>query len=414
MLFPQSADAKDTADIYLDNPVNYKITNNVGESVIFPYPTGDYLYEIDGDMEIVKYDDGVIGGEFDGFNKLVVKDSDIFTFTPIDGKPFEDFYVEMFSKKHERIYVNSKFPQKVEIVGNGAKVISEPGSSCIYSFGGYMPKQKISCAISGVVIGQVEVSDSSEGIILRGAGGRTSIIVANKDRTNDYGGERHYYLFGDKVLIKYKKGKVIVTPGIYLSETTRKNVRNLYLRPVNGGKNMFLTWSRVKKAKSYVIYKYDPTRKKYTIVGTRNGHGSNYYNVAHARNDEIYKYYIQPKSKKGGRGKNVCKRSYAVWSVAGESGKGNTTSVTTNKKSIKGKVGKSAKLKATVTTSAKDKYGNIKPLLSKSIRWYSSNKKIAVVNKKTGKVKFKKKGKCYIWAKAHNGKNSKKIKVNVK
>jgi hypothetical protein len=29
-------------------------------------------------------------------------------------------------------------------------------------------------------------------------------------------------------------------------------------------------------------------------------------------------------------------------------------------------------------------------------------------------VKFKKKGTCYIWAKAHNGKDSKKIKIVVR
>ena len=33
---------------------------------------------------------------------------------------------------------------------------------------------------------------------------------------------------------------------------------------------------------------------------------------------------------------------------------------------------------------------------------------------KTGKVKLKKKGKCRIWAKAHNGKNSRQILVTVK
>ena len=80
----------------------------------------------------------------------------------------------------------------------------------------------------------------------------------------------------------------------------------------------------------------------------------------------------------------------------------------TSKRNLKGKAGKKAVLKAFV----KSEKG--KRVLSKNIRWYSSNRKIAKIGKKTGKVSFKKKGKCYIWAKAHNGMNSKKVKVVVK
>lgn len=76
-------------------------------------------------------------------------------------------------------------------------------------------------------------------------------------------------------------------------------------------------------------------------------------------------------------------------------------------KTVKKKHGKSFRLKATLVTTKG------KTLVSKKIRWYSSNNKIAKVSK-SGKVTCKKKGTCYIWEKAHNGKNSKKIKVKVK
>ncbi|SKA67581.1 Ig-like domain (group 2) [Eubacterium uniforme] len=55
-----------------------------------------------------------------------------------------------------------------------------------------------------------------------------------------------------------------------------------------------------------------------------------------------------------------------------------------------------------------------KVILSKKIRWYCSNKRVLKINNKKGKMKALKKGKCYIWAKAHNGINSKKIKVIIK
>ena len=94
--------------------------------------------------------------------------------------------------------------------------------------------------------------------------------------------------------------------------------------------------------------------------------------------------------------------------MAKDNVKGNATKVTTNRKTIKGKPGKKVMLKATAKTNTG------KRLLSKRIRWYCSNKKIATVGRDTGKVKLKKKGKCEVWAKAHNGVNSRKIKISVK
>lgn len=84
----------------------------------------------------------------------------------------------------------------------------------------------------------------------------------------------------------------------------------------------------------------------------------------------------------------------------------NVKAAKVRRSSITGKIGKRIKLKGRVTFYK----GKAK---TKGLRWYSSNKEIAKVEKKTGKLVLKKKGICYVWAKAYNGKNSKKIKVIV-
>ena len=79
-------------------------------------------------------------------------------------------------------------------------------------------------------------------------------------------------------------------------------------------------------------------------------------------------------------------------------------SVNLNKTSIKVKAGKTKQLYKTITPSS----------ASKSVKWYSSNKKIATVNSK-GKVKGIRKGTCYITCKANDGSNKyKKCKVIVR
>ena len=71
------------------------------------------------------------------------------------------------------------------------------------------------------------------------------------------------------------------------------------------------------------------------------------------------------------------------------------------------------KLSATMKPSKYSKTTD-KKALNEKLRWYSSNPNIATVNK-DGLVKAKaKKGKCYVYAVAHNGNRSNKIAINVK
>ena len=175
---------------------------------------------------------------------------------------------------------------------------------------------------------------------------------------------------------------------------------------MNNNKNIFLSWTKVKKAKSYIVYKKDNKTGKYKKVAIRNGKETNYYTEV-ITDDNVYEYKVMAKSKKEGKGKKIGKLSYGVKAVSMTNNKGNALSVNTNKKNISIRKGKRIVLNAKITHNEKE-------LLDKKIRWCSSNKKVVRIDKKTGKLRAIKKGKCKVWAKAHNGKNSKKVVVRVK
>ena len=85
----------------------------------------------------------------------------------------------------------------------------------------------------------------------------------------------------------------------------------------------------------------------------------------------------------------------------------NYKSVKVNKTSVKIAKGKKVKIKASAVTP---KNGKVKQY--RAVKFETSNKKIATVNKK-GEIRAKKKGTCYVYAYAQNG-VYKKIKVVVR
>ena len=94
--------------------------------------------------------------------------------------------------------------------------------------------------------------------------------------------------------------------------------------------------------------------------------------------------------------------------MSGNNEKSNVVNVKLNrKKALKIKRGKVKKVKASITGIEG------KEIYNKSIRWLTSNKKVATITKQ-GKIKAKHKGTCYVWAKAHNGTNSKYLKIRIK
>ena len=396
------------------------------DNVVIENVEGNYLeYVVDnkgdvkrrGNMSVLDYgyyadpdDTEDDGGEGSEELYIEVPDSEMFVVRPRD----EDDLIEqpidfgIINQYNKYAYISAEYVKKIEIEKQEIRLTGDDESTFDYSIYSLIDndEEKIYYNVIGNTIGRLCFRQTQKGIELTGATGKTIISAEYKGAKKSIA-MKSYYMFGNKVRIYVKDGKLIVSPAPRISERETKRVTSLYLRPVNDGKNMFLTWNKVKKAKSYVVYKYDYAKRKYKRVEVR-GRNANYLNIGHADLNEKYRYKVAAMSKAKGKGKKVCKRSYPVWAVAQENAYGNASKVTTNMSEIKGKAGKAYRLKAAVSSKGD------KTLLSDNIRWYCSNHKVATIDKKTGKVKLKKKGKCRIWAKAHNGKNSRQIPIIVK
>ena len=401
-----SALTEDKARFLILDPSGLHLENAEGKYIDFKDP---YLNDNEyvGDMNIYKLEDYSDGyAEDTGQTELIIPKSNTFSFTRTDETIMDLFFVEKFVDSKHTMYVNSRQPSKITFSDNELSVSTEGGTTCDYSFGGYMPSVKRRLCVTGMTMDTATLKDGKEGIGLTGANGKVCFDLTDK-KNKKVILTKYYYIYNNNVTVKVIGDKLRVSPAVAISNRKTSKIQNLYLRPVNGDKNMFLSWDKVKKAKSYVVYKYDSSTKKYTEVAVRNGISSNFYNIPSIAAGNIYKYKVAGMTKRNGKGKVIVKTSYPVWATAKPATLGNATKVTTNKTKLVGKVGKTKKLKATVEADSTTK-------LSTYIRWYSSNKKVAKVNRKTGVVKLKRKGKCYIWAKAHNGKNSKKVVVKVR
>ena len=184
--------------------------------------------------------------------------------------------------------------------------------------------------------------------------------------------------------------------------------------------SLYLKWSKVKNADGYIIYKYDKTRGKYIKYKTIKN------NSALIFNDEIgsrtsAKYKISA-FKQAGKKKVIGQQSYPASARTYKQG---DRKVNAGKVKVRAAgesyckdysvdlayyetLKLSAKVKPDTYSKAKGK-----SVLSKKVRWYSSNTKIATVDK-NGCVKAQAKaGRCHIYTRAHNGKKSNKILIFV-
>ncbi len=158
-----------------------------------------------------------------------------------------------------------------------------------------------------------------------------------------------------------------------------------------------ITWKKVKGAESYTVYGCrcgkNKLKKLKTVRGTT-------YTQNKLKVGTYYKYYIE--ANKGGK---VIARSVKVHAATKGGRYGSPTSVKVNKKSVKLKVGRTWKIKATVKNTGKVSH-------HRPLSYESTNPKVAVVNKK-GKVKAKAAGTCTIYVYEQNG-ICKTVKITVK
>ena len=238
----------------------------------------------------------------------------------------------------------------------------------------------------------------------------TCILPSSPYKANDYtfvgwkkdGGKDNGKIF--------KSGATYVSPArnsdewernAYFEAQWKPNFKSPELVVNKSGKNIKLKWNRMIGGKGYKIYRATQKNGKYKLIKTINGKTKTTWTDKKIKNGK--KYYYKVAAYKKSKGKLVQKKS--VWAMTSTKA-AKVKSVKLNKASIKGKAGKTTKVKAKVKMTGGKK-------LSQKVRWYTSNKNVAKINRNTGKITFIKAGTCQIWAKAYNGKTSSKIKVIV-
>lgn len=203
---------------------------------------------------------------------------------------------------------------------------------------------------------------------------------------------------------------------LILKSNTNKDIKGSTYSPLKvkskkqTKKSIKLTWSKAKGAQKYVIYGNAYGKKnKMKKIATTKARSFNVKMIAGKKLKKGVYYKFIVVAQKGDKAVAVSKTTHV--STAGKKKKANPKGVMVKKsiiaKAKKLKKGKTLTLKAKVTKKKKTKV-----VKCASVRYESSNKKIATVTSK-GKVKGIKKGNCCIYAYAQNG-IAKKIKVVVK
>ena len=190
-----------------------------------------------------------------------------------------------------------------------------------------------------------------------------------------------------------------------------------------GDRQIYLDWLPVKGADGYDLYwsycdgkhnfkkfatvnknKKKYTFKKYTVI--KNGKKKTYFTKLN--NDKKYKFFVTAYKVKNGKKIHLAKSNYLHVAMK-QSDMTNAKKVLVNKSKV------SLSIKETFKVKARIKYERWwrKPVDHvKMFRYFSTNKKVVKVTR-TGTIKAKGKGTCYVYVIANNG-AYKKIKITVK
>lgn len=176
-------------------------------------------------------------------------------------------------------------------------------------------------------------------------------------------------------------------------------------------RSLRVQWKRVEGASGYVIYRKNPGKKRYRKVKTVTGGKSVRWTDKKLKEGKVYTYVVKSYQKVAG--KKVYSKS-SCWASARTDGqkdkKVNVGKVKLQKNLTLG-IRMTAKSGAKLTPK-KYKKGKGKKVISKNLRYRSSNPGIATVDKKGVVTAGVNTGSCYIYATAHNGLTA-KMKVTV-
>jgi hypothetical protein len=392
-MMPLMAFAADagTTQLQIPSGANYTITNEEGKILHY-----NGIGNISGDMRVINTD--IIPIEPSPEAYLTVDKSSSFTIVNHEKGvtyiyiPNKEYFISVEAKGEDCIKLSLEGGERTATVtGNNAAFTVDLVMDPIVTVSGYTTS---SCAIS----------ETGKGVRIQGISGQFSIDVADVNTSN----ERSFDLFslGGVVNFNELSGKTIRVAGaikLYPKEYSRVSV--LHVCKMADPNKLLLYWGKVKRAKGYIIYKYDSGSGKYKKIARTEGKENRAWVDISVAAGKTYHYKVASYTKKTDINR-ASRMSYTVSGVTQHTKYENVHKISLSKTVLKGKAGKSAKLTATLTTVKGKK------VISKSVRWYSMNKKVATVGK-TGNVVFKKKGVCYIYAKAHDGMNSIKVRVTV-
>ena len=166
-----------------------------------------------------------------------------------------------------------------------------------------------------------------------------------------------------------------------------------------------LKWSKIAGADGYRVYGAKCGNSFKLVKTIKNGNTVKWTHKG-LKSGTYYKYYVIGYKIVDGKRVTISRTVNIHMPTAGK-GLGYAKTLKLNKKKVTIAKGKTAKIKATVTYTNDNLRKHVE-----SVRYLSSNKKIATVNSK-GVIKGKKKGTCTIYCYTQNG-LCRKVKVKVK
>ena len=274
--------------------------------------------------------------------------------------------------------------------------------------------------VRGRASADVRISTVPGGATIKGDAGKAALELENDPVTH------RYYLLGrgEHRVSWDADGITKVTRAVRITNgrTSHRHVCGLRARSINSGRDALLTWKIPKKARSYRVYRWDAAGKRWRAEALRRGAKSNFFCARGCGPGAMHRFRVRAYADKAGR-KPLGKASYAV-SVASsaDAKRRNASSVSVRRhygwdwpdEAVDPRFGVDGDPGDPVALRARALDAGGKKAASQKFTWWTSDPKVARFDDpKKGKLRLLKKGTCKVWAKAHDGVNSPKVKVKV-